>query len=292
MVSIVLNSYNPTLAHLHTTMACLAAIRKFTDPPYEIIVVDNTPELPIRDDYKVLQPYTLIQNNENQTVYTSYNQGAEAAQYDNLVFIQSDVFCHERTINKLVKYLEEYDMAFPQQVPISREDVKQIYEVEDGGQTHVGGRDAGMLAITKEAFNKVGGWDVTEESKMEPLSPYAISKLAMDHLGQLYAKSYGMHIVVTRAFNHTGAGRGEMYAESAFAKQVAEIENGKRDVLETLIGLSSASVACQENTALRRPVDFNFKKPSCEKFKQLTGWEPAIPLEETLTSILEYWRDK
>jgi len=159
MVSIILNSWNPTLAHLHTTMACLAAIRKFTDPPYEIIVVDNTPGLPIRDDYKVLQPYILVENQENQTVYHSYNQGAAEAQYDNLVFIQSDVFCHERTINKLVKYLEEYDMAFPQQVPIPREDVKRIYEVEDGEQTHVGGRDAGMLAITKEAFNKVGGWD-------------------------------------------------------------------------------------------------------------------------------------
>jgi GT2 family glycosyltransferase len=140
-------------------MACLAAIRKFTEPPYEIIVVDNTPELSIRDDYGVLQPYRLIQNKTNHTVYESYNQGAKKAKYDKLVFIQSDVFCHELTINKLVKYLDEYDMAFPQQVPISREDVKKIYEVADGEQTHVGGRDAGMLAITKEAFKRAGGWD-------------------------------------------------------------------------------------------------------------------------------------
>lgn len=164
MISIILNSYNPTRAHLHMTMACLAAIRKFTDPPYEIIVVDNKPDaleqpLTIRDDYGVLQPYTYILNETNQTVYHSYNQGAEAAKYDNLVFIQSDVYCHERTINKLVKYLEEYDMAFPQQVPISRQDVRQIYRVKDGGQTHSGGRDAGMLAITRRAFDKVGGWD-------------------------------------------------------------------------------------------------------------------------------------
>lgn len=159
MFSIILNSYNPTRAHLHMTMACLAAIRKFTDEPYEIIVVDNTPELQIRDDYKVLQPYTLIQNQKNHTVYESYNQGAAVAKYDKLFFIQSDVFVHERTLNKLAVYLDEYDMVFPQQVPISREDVKKVYEVEDGQEAHIGWRDAGLLGITKEAFNRAGGWD-------------------------------------------------------------------------------------------------------------------------------------
>lgn len=159
MISIILNSYNPTRPHLHMTMACLAAIRKFTDPPYEIIVVDNEPIFPIRDDYGVLEPYTLIENKKNKTVYQSYNQGAKVAKGDVLVFIQSDVFCHERTINKLVKYLDEFDAAFPQQVPISREDVREIYGVSDGQETHTGGRDAGMIAITKKAFRKCKGWD-------------------------------------------------------------------------------------------------------------------------------------
>lgn len=158
-ISIILNSYNPTRAHLHMTMACLAAIRKFTEPPYEIIVVDNTPELKIRDDYHVLEPYVLIQNQDNHTCYESYNQGAAVAKYDKLVFIQSDVFCHEQTINKLVEYLGDYDVAFPQQVPISREDARMVMETPDGEPTDIGGRDAGMIAITREAFDKCGGWD-------------------------------------------------------------------------------------------------------------------------------------
>lgn len=62
----------------------------------------------------------------------------------------------------------------------------------------------------------------------EPKSPYAISKLAMDHLGKWYSDTYGMNVVTTRAFNHTGAGRGEMYAESSFAKQIAQIEASKK----------------------------------------------------------------
>lgn len=159
MLSIILNSYNPTRAHLHMTMACLAAIRKFIDEPYEIIVVDNTPELAIRDDYHVLQPYTLIQNQQNETVYHSYNQGAAVAQYDKLFFIQSDVFVHERTLNKLAVYLDEWDVVFPQQIPISRQDVEQIYKLQDGEAAHIGQRDAGLIGMTRAAFDKSGGWD-------------------------------------------------------------------------------------------------------------------------------------
>jgi len=85
------------------------------------------------------------------------------------------------------------------------------------------------LVGTSEEY---GDGDVSEESMLEPKSPYAIAKLAMDYLGRLYTKSYGMHIVVSRAFNHTGAGRGEQYAESSFAKQIVEIERGEREVLE------------------------------------------------------------
>lgn len=91
-----------------------------------------------------------------------------------------------------------------------------------------------LLAGTSEEFGDTSGVEepITELSLPNPLSPYAISKLAMDHLGRLYARSYGLHIVVTRTYNHAGPGRGEMYAESAFAKQIVEIENGTRKVVE------------------------------------------------------------
>lgn len=159
MISIILNTYNPTKAHAHMAMACLAAIRKFTDPEYEIIVVDNVPKWEIRDDYGVLKPFTLIENKENRTVYECYNQGAEAAQGEYLVFIQQDVFCNERTINKLVKYLEVYDVAYPQQLEMSREQIQFLQNLPDGELAGIGWRDAGMLAITRGAFDKTGGWD-------------------------------------------------------------------------------------------------------------------------------------
>jgi GDP-4-dehydro-6-deoxy-D-mannose reductase len=67
-----------------------------------------------------------------------------------------------------------------------------------------------------------------EENQLRPLSPYAVSKVTQDLMAYQYFRSYGMHIVRTRAFNHTGPGRPPLYAISNFAKQIAEIEQGSR----------------------------------------------------------------
>lgn len=69
---------------------------------------------------------------------------------------------------------------------------------------------------------------VKETNPLRPLSPYAVSKVAMDYLGYQYFQSYKMRIVRTRAFNHTGPRRGEVFSESNFAKQIAMIEKGKQ----------------------------------------------------------------
>lgn len=70
---------------------------------------------------------------------------------------------------------------------------------------------------------------VTEEFPLLPLSQYGVSKVAEDLTGFQYHKSYGMKIVRTRAFNHSGPRRGPEFVESDFAKQIVEMEKGKRD---------------------------------------------------------------
>jgi GDP-4-dehydro-6-deoxy-D-mannose reductase len=69
---------------------------------------------------------------------------------------------------------------------------------------------------------------IRETNPLRPLSPYAVSKVAQDYLAYQYYKSYGLHIIATRTFNHTGPRRGENFVTSNFAKQIAEIEKGKR----------------------------------------------------------------
>lgn len=91
-----------------------------------------------------------------------------------------------------------------------------------------------QLCGTSEEYGGAMNGDgvVTEDTMPEPSSPYAVSKMAMDYLGKVYVGAYGLEVVTTRAFNHAGPGRGEMYAESAFAKQIVECELGRRDVVE------------------------------------------------------------
>ena len=69
---------------------------------------------------------------------------------------------------------------------------------------------------------------ITEKNPLRPLSPYAVSKVAQDMLAYQYFQSYGLRVVRTRAFNHTGPRRGDVFVTSNFAKQIAEIEAGQR----------------------------------------------------------------
>jgi GDP-4-dehydro-6-deoxy-D-mannose reductase len=70
---------------------------------------------------------------------------------------------------------------------------------------------------------------IKETNPLRPLSPYAVSKVGQDLMGYQYWKSYGLPIVRSRAFNHEGPRRGDVFVTSNFARQVAEIEAGLRD---------------------------------------------------------------
>jgi GDPmannose 4,6-dehydratase len=67
---------------------------------------------------------------------------------------------------------------------------------------------------------------INEECSFHPASPYAISKTGTDLVGRYFAEAYGMKTLVTRMFTHTGPRRGDVFAESTFAKQIAMIEAG------------------------------------------------------------------
>ena len=70
---------------------------------------------------------------------------------------------------------------------------------------------------------------IKETNPLRPLSPYAVSKVTQDMMGYQYFRSYGLPIVRTRAFNHEGPRRGDVFVTSNFARQVAEIEAGVRE---------------------------------------------------------------
>jgi len=65
---------------------------------------------------------------------------------------------------------------------------------------------------------------IHEDVTFHPASPYAISKVGTDLVGRYYAEAYGVKAMTTRMFTHTGPRRGDVFAESTFAKQIAMIE--------------------------------------------------------------------
>jgi GDP-4-dehydro-6-deoxy-D-mannose reductase len=85
-----------------------------------------------------------------------------------------------------------------------------------------------LVVGSSEEYGMVheGEVPIRESNPLRPLSPYAVSKVAQDLMGYQYFRSYGLSIVRSRAFNHTGPRRGDVFVESNFAKQVAEIETG------------------------------------------------------------------
>jgi GDP-4-dehydro-6-deoxy-D-mannose reductase len=70
---------------------------------------------------------------------------------------------------------------------------------------------------------------IKETNPLRPLSPYAVSKVAQDYLGYQYFQSYGLKVVRTRGFNHTGPRRGQVFVTSNFCSQVAAIGLGLQD---------------------------------------------------------------
>ena len=182
---------------------------------------------------------------------------------------------------------------------------------------------------------------ITEDSPLEPLSPYAASKAAQDLLTAQYYHGYGMPTVRLRLFHHTGPGRPTQFVASSFAHQIARIEKGLdptrlavcnleairdftdvRDVtraywLAATRGVpgDAYNVCSSRRTSIRRVLDMLLAHSEVEvevevdpdrlraadipclvgdhsKFSDTTGWQPEIPLVQTLGDLLNWWRDE
>ncbi|BDU75296.1 GDP-mannose 4,6-dehydratase [Mesoterricola sediminis] len=84
------------------------------------------------------------------------------------------------------------------------------------------------VCASSEVFGRVPKekLPIDEECTFHPASPYAISKVGTDLVGRFHAEAYGQKVMTTRMFTHTGPRRGDVFAESTFAKQIAMIEAG------------------------------------------------------------------
>lgn len=151
--------------------------------------------------------------------------------------------CDLRDLSSVIKVLKKvrpthiYHLAAQSYVPASFAEPKETIESNIIGTLNLleGIRHLDIdpmvhICSSSDVYGEIkkGEIPIKETNILRPISPYAVSKAAEDLLGYQYFKSFGTRTVITRAFNITGPGRGEVFAESSFAKQIAEIEKGAR----------------------------------------------------------------
>ena len=196
-----------------------------------------------------------------------------------------------------------------------------------------------VLVVTSGMIYRSQEHPVDEDAPLDPVSPYALSKLAEDQLALHAAAHDDLDIVVARPFNHIGPGQSPDFAASSFARQIAAIEAGQapatitvgnletardltdvRDVvaayvalvssgrrgtaynicrgetvriselLDRLRAMSTVRVSLELDPAKLRPNDLSILSGNAARLRADTGWAPRIPLEQTLTDLLNYWR--
>ena len=93
-----------------------------------------------------------------------------------------------------------------------------------------GSRARVLLACSSEEYGMSAlQGRLDERSPLMPLTPYGLSKMNQDLLGLQYFRAFGVQVVRTRAFNHTGPRQSCASALSDFAKQIALIERGVQE---------------------------------------------------------------
>lgn len=92
---------------------------------------------------------------------------------------------------------------------------------------------------------------IVEGTPFHGASPYSISKIGTDYLGQFYGEAYDIKTFVTRMGTHSGPRRSDVFFESTVAKQIALIENGLQEPVLKLGNLDSIRTFQDARDAVR-----------------------------------------
>ena len=115
----------------------------------------------------------------------------------------------------------------------------------------------------------------------------AISKTGTDLLGRYYAEAYGMMIMTTRMFTHTGPRRGDVFHESTFAKQIAMIEAGLIEPTVMVGNLKSLRTYADVRDAVRAYYMLVTVNPIPGEYYNIGG-NYTCEVGDTLNTLISY----
>jgi len=79
-----------------------------------------------------------------------------------------------------------------------------------------------------------------EQTELHPTSPYAVARVSQEQLSRLYCEAFGLHIVMTRSFNHIGPGQRTAFAVPSFLAQLLALR--ERPTSERVLRVGDVSV--------------------------------------------------
>lgn len=152
------------------------------------------------------------------------------------------------------------------------------------------------VCASSEVFGKIPAKKkpesgIHEECSFHPASPYAISKVGTDLLGRYYAEAYGMTVMTTRMFTHTGPRRGDVFHESTFAKQIAMIEAGMIEPKVMVGNLKSLRTYADVRDAVRAYYMLVTVNPVPGEYYNIGG-SYTCEVGDTLNTLISYSTQK
>lgn len=145
------------------------------------------------------------------------------------------------------------------------------------------------VCASSEVFGRVPKekLPINEECTFHPASPYAISKVGTDLIGRFFGEAYGMRVMTTRMFTHTGPRRGDVFAESSFAKQIALIEQNKIPPVVRVGNLQSLRTFADVRDAVRAYYLLVTVNPTAGQYYNIGG-EFSCTIEEMLNTLISF----
>ncbi len=102
----------------------------------------------------------------------------------------------------------------------------------DAMRAHCPGGTLVLVGSSDEYGNlREAGTSVSEETPVNPMTPYAVSKIAQEQMGRAYTRAYGLKICMTRSFNHGGAGQRTGFMIPDFASGIVRVERGEAEAV-------------------------------------------------------------
>ena len=132
---------------------------------------------------------------------------------------------------------------------------------------------------------------INENCNYHPASPYAISKVGTDLIGRYFFEAYGLKTIITRMFTHTGPRRGDVFAESSFAKQIAMIEEKKIPPIIEVGNLDSLRTFADVRDAVRAYYILLTKNPKPGEVYNIGG-EYTCSVRDMLNFLIKNFKKK